>query len=187
MFKRLSELLDKRFAYIVVGLLLISYLVSRKAYPELPQLLRAKAVAIYTRKSASSGASEAPSLGDQWEQHRKEIFASRVAESQRRAVARYPALAVPHSEMNIRFVYRYQWMAKEDNARLHAPNWPELLADDCAKDSKVSPVAANATSTPPTAVPPSAKGATLAKSSAFHPPGAAAPPAPSIANVPQAP
>ena len=34
--------------------------------------------------------------------------------------------------MNIRFVFRYQWMVKDDNPRLRAPNWPELLADDCA-------------------------------------------------------
>lgn len=139
MLKRYTESMDKRFAYIVLGLLLISYLVCRKVYPELPKLVQAKVVSVFTGKPVSGGASDTQSLGDQWEQHRKEVFASRVAESQRRAIAKYPALGVAHSEMNIRFVYRYQWMLKEDSARLRAPNWPEMLADDCAKASNVLP------------------------------------------------
>lgn len=184
MYQRFTELVDKRFAFIFIGLLLISYLVCRKAYPELPQLLRAKAVAVFSGKSTSSKEADEQSLAAQWENRRREVFASRVAESQRRAIAKYPALAVPRSEMNIRFVYRYQWMAKEDNARLHSPNWPETLADDCAKASNVVPAAPNSAPKPPVA-------ASSPKNLVFVPPRAGAPPAPAAAaparSSPQAP
>ena len=61
-----------------------------------------------------------------------------VAESKRRAVAKYPDLAVANTEMNTRFVFRYNWMAKEGNALLQQANWPEQLAEDCAKACKAT-------------------------------------------------
>ena len=64
-----------------------------------------------------------------------EEFAARVAESQRLAVARYPALGTTTSEINMRFVHRYKLMLSEHSARLQDPNWPLLLADDCAAAS----------------------------------------------------
>ena len=72
-------------------------------------------------------------------------FAARVAESQRLAVARYPALGTTTSEINMRFVHRYKLMLSEHNARLQDPNWPLLLADDCAAASgmKVAGTKAN--------------------------------------------
>ena len=120
--------MDKRFFYIVLGLLVISYLVGKKTHPELLQDAQAKILAMWNGKAASTGATES----DQWEKHRQEVFAQRVADSKRRAIVKYPALAVANSEINLRFVFRYQWMAKEANPRLQASNWPELLADDCA-------------------------------------------------------
>ena len=124
--------MDKRFAYIVLGLLVILYLVCRKDHPEVLQQMQAKAVAVVTGKSAASDATTAAPGADQWDKHRQDVFASRLADSKRRAIAKYPDLAVANSEMNIRFVYRYKLMVKDDNPRLKAPNWPELLADDCA-------------------------------------------------------
>ena len=66
-----------------------------------------------------------------------EEFKRRVAESQRLAVARYPALGTTTSEINMRFVHRYKLMLGEHNARLQDPNWPMLLADDCAAASGI--------------------------------------------------
>ena len=60
-----------------------------------------------------------------------------VAESKRRAVAKYPDIAVAPTEMNSRFVFRYNWMVKENDPRLQEPNWPETLADECAAAAKV--------------------------------------------------
>lgn len=60
-----------------------------------------------------------------------------ISDSKRRAVAKYPDLAIVNTEMNSRFVFRYTRMTKENDARLQEPNWPETLADDCAAASKV--------------------------------------------------
>ncbi len=132
--------MDKRLLYIVFGLFVISYLVSRKTHPELLQEAKTKVMAMWNGKTATA---ETDSLASQWDKHRQEIFVQRVAESKRRAIAKYPTLAVADSEMNLRFVFRYQWMTKEANPRLQASNWPELLADDCAASmhTNVQPVA----------------------------------------------
>ena len=61
-----------------------------------------------------------------------------IAESKRRAIAKYPDLAVANTEMNSRFVFRYNWMVKEGNALLQEATWPEQLAEDCAKAAKVT-------------------------------------------------
>ena len=131
--------MDKRFFYITFGLLVILYLVGKKTHPELLQEAQARVVAMWNGKKASPGTTDA----GQWDKHRAEVFAQRVAESKRLAIAKYPALAVANSEMNLRFVFRYQWMAKEANPRLQTSNWPELLADDCAASihPDVKPVA----------------------------------------------
>ncbi len=127
--------MDKRFAYIVLGLLVILYLVGRKANPEILQDLQTKAVALAHGKSIWSLSTNTDPGSDSWDKHRQEVLASRVAESKRCALAKYPALAVADSEMNIRFVYRYHLMVKDNDPRLKVTNWPELLADDCAAAS----------------------------------------------------
>ena len=68
----------------------------------------------------------------------KAEFAALVGESKKRAIAKYPDIAVAPSEMNSRFVFRYNWMVKEGNALLQDATWPEKLAEDCAKASKVT-------------------------------------------------
>ncbi len=60
-----------------------------------------------------------------------------INESKKRAVAKYPDLGIANTEMNSRFVFRYNWLAKENNERLQDPNWPETLADECAAAAKV--------------------------------------------------
>ena len=75
----------------------------------------------------------------------KAELAQLVSESKRRAIAKYPDLAVANTEMNSRFVFRYNWMSKEGNARLQEANWPETLADDCAAAAKATARAGGAT------------------------------------------
>ena len=77
--------MDKRFAYIVLGLLVISYLVCRKDHPEVLQQVQAKAVAVVTGKTE---AAKADPGAEQWDQHRQDVFASRFADSKRRAIAK---------------------------------------------------------------------------------------------------
>ena len=62
-------------------------------------------------------------------------LAEGVAESKTRAVDKYPDLAVPNTEINIRFVFRYKALLAEKSPRLQDPNWPEELADECAKSA----------------------------------------------------
>jgi hypothetical protein len=76
-----------------------------------------------------------------------EEFARRVAVSQAQAVARYPSLGTANSEMNSRFIFRYKRMVSEHNARLQDPNWPLLLAEDCAAASGLKPGGSPATGT----------------------------------------
>ena len=131
--------MDKRLLYIIVGLLVIGYVMGQKTQPELMQEMRSKAVAMWNKKSLSPGTDDAgPSAAD-WEKHRQTVFASRVADSKRRAIAKYPTLETAESEMNVRFVYRYKCMVKDGNPRLKTPDWPELLADDCAATMHLKP------------------------------------------------
>ena len=67
----------------------------------------------------------------------KAELARLISESQRRAVAKYPDLTLVNTEMNSRFVFRYNYLVKENNPRLQQPNWPETLADECAAASQV--------------------------------------------------
>ena len=60
------------------------------------------------------------------------VLAQEVASSQLRAIDQYPELAVPNSEINLRFVFRYKNLLAEKSPRLQDPRWPEELADECA-------------------------------------------------------
>ena len=55
-----------------------------------------------------------------------------VTLSQQAAIRKYPALAVRDSPMNTAFVARYTLWKQRDDPRLRQPNWPEVVADDCA-------------------------------------------------------
>ena len=88
--------------------------------------------------TATAGTEPGPAAPSAEAVRAKAEFATLVGESKKRAVAKYPDLAVASTEMNSRFVFRYNWMAKEGNALLQDANWPEKLADDCAKASRVT-------------------------------------------------
>ena len=62
-------------------------------------------------------------------------LASRIAQAQRSAVAKYPELSVAGSEINSRFVFRYKRLLAQNSARLQDPSWPLQLADECAAAS----------------------------------------------------
>ncbi len=81
----------------------------------------------------------------------KSEFANLVMQSQRAAIAKYPALRNVNSEINIRFNFRCKLLLDEHNPRLQDPNWPVQLADECARDSNVRPAP------PPAPVPPGTK------------------------------
>ncbi len=55
-----------------------------------------------------------------------------VSESQKRAVATYPALGKLGSPINTLFVKRHTALKANDNLRLHSSDWPEKLARECA-------------------------------------------------------
>ena len=64
-------------------------------------------------------------------------LARSVTESQKQAVALYPALATPNSDFNARFVTRYQRLQAEHSPRLQEPDWPMQLAVECAAAGEV--------------------------------------------------
>ena len=76
------------------------------------------------------------------------MLAQEVAASQLRAIDKYPELAVPNSEINLRFVFRYKNLVAEKSTRLQDSRWPEKLADECAtaatptKSKKITQTAA---------------------------------------------
>ena len=83
----------------------------------------------------------------------KAELANLVAQSQRLALAKYPALGTVNSEINIRFNFRYKRMLADYSPRLQDPNWPLQLADECAQAANVHPVAAaHPATTPPPSV-----------------------------------
>lgn len=59
-------------------------------------------------------------------------FLADVKVFQRRAIAKYPELAVGNSPFNRRFVARYKEWQDHHDPRLDRANWPEVLAEDCA-------------------------------------------------------
>ena len=73
------------------------------------------------------------------EKEEKATHDQQVAASQQRAVAKYPALAVQGSEINLRFVYRYKNLVQQNSPRLRDSNWPEQLAEECAAASGMLP------------------------------------------------
>ena len=60
-------------------------------------------------------------------------FQRQVAASQRRAVQAHPSLGVAGSHFNVAFTARYKLMAKRQDKRLASPDWPEKLAEECAR------------------------------------------------------
>ena len=90
----------------------------------------------------------------------KDPAADLVAQSEGAALAKYPALGVPDSEINLRFNARYkQWVA-DQSPRLREPSWPEQLADECARDTTARTVAMPPTPTPSAAPLPKTAAAT---------------------------
>ncbi len=66
-------------------------------------------------------------------------FATAVEESKRRAIRRYPELAVAGSEFNRVFVAEYNRLTAQRSGDLLLVTWPETLADECAgKNTRVS-------------------------------------------------
>ncbi len=66
-------------------------------------------------------------------------FAAAVEASKRRAIRRYPELAVAGSEFNRAFVAGYNRLTTEHSSSLLLVTWPETLADECArKNARVS-------------------------------------------------
>ena len=76
-------------------------------------------------------------------------LAKGVAASKERAVDLYPDLAVPNSEINLRFVFRYKALLAEKSARLQDPSWPEKLAAECARAANGTLKPKKTTSTAP--------------------------------------
>ena len=58
--------------------------------------------------------------------------AKSIAESQKRAVANHPTLAVAGSPFNKAFIARLKTWRTAHDPRLDRSDWPEILADDCA-------------------------------------------------------
>jgi hypothetical protein len=63
----------------------------------------------------------------------REHFASLVGESQARAIAKHPELGKAGSPLNIKFVDTYKDLKAKQSPRLQEPDWPERLAEECAK------------------------------------------------------
>ena len=59
-------------------------------------------------------------------------LAQQIVASKLRAIDKHPTLAIPNSEVNLRFVFRYKKLVEEKSPRLQEPDWPEKLADECA-------------------------------------------------------
>ncbi len=61
-----------------------------------------------------------------------DVLAQQVEFSKQRAIEKHPDLAVPNSEINSRFIFRYKRLVEEKSERLQDPAWPEKLAEECA-------------------------------------------------------
>lgn len=140
---------------------------------------------------------------------RKAELAALVSQSQKAALARYPALGEATSEMNIRFNYRYKRMLAEYSPRLQDPAWPLQLADECAQATGIRPAvkgpataplppkpatAPQTASMPPRPVPSASVPAQAvritpppaAQTLAFHPAATGAPQVPAAPSAPPA-
>ena len=94
----------------------------------------ASAAPVLAQATSAQAAAPPPSPAQE-----RSIHDQQVAASQQRAVARYPALAVEDSEINLRFVFRYKNLVQQNSPRLLDPNWPEQLAEECAVAAGMSP------------------------------------------------
>ena len=70
-----------------------------------------------------------------------------VALSQQAAIRKHPALGVKGTKLNSEFLQRYRQWQEASDWHLQLDNWPERLADECAKDA-VAAAAAVPTPTP---------------------------------------
>jgi hypothetical protein len=66
------------------------------------------------------------------------ITATKTADSQKRAIAKYPQLAVASTPLNQEFVRRYNGLKASGDAMLQDPDWPEKLAKQCSDSISAS-------------------------------------------------
>ena len=85
--------------------------------------------AVVQHASPSAPTTATPAVVNQAEQD----FAAAVEASKRRAIRRYPELAVAGSEFNRAFVAGYNRLTTEHSSSLLLVTWPETLADECAR------------------------------------------------------
>ena len=76
-------------------------------------------------------------------------LANLIAQSQQKAVEKYPALGVANSEINIRFAFRHKHLLEDRSSRLQDPAWPLELADECARASGIVPATQRASTKSP--------------------------------------
>lgn len=116
-------------------------------------------------------------------------------EWQARAVEKYPALGVPGSELNIRYVEAYRERQKVNPAFFADPKWPLILADELATPGQVpdktvpSIPALNTTPTPtapPTVGVTDVSSTTPSTTTIHSAPSATPPPSSGIADAPSA-
>lgn len=82
-------------------------------------------------------------LYDREREIERESNAAETAESQKRAAALYPQLAVADSQLNQEFLRRHNSLKASNDPILQNPDWPELLAKQSS--NAVSAPAQNAT------------------------------------------
>ncbi len=63
-----------------------------------------------------------------------EDFQRAVVQSKARAVRAHPSLGTAGSHFNAAFVARYQQLRQKRSPRLDSSDWPERLAEECARD-----------------------------------------------------
>jgi len=106
----------------IVALYGISLMSKTESNQESISNARAKVVASPDNKARDEKRAE-------WVRHGiPEPFAASAA----RALAKYPALGVAGSKLNNKFVEMYRDFWQRKDGLLNSPNWPELLADECA-------------------------------------------------------
>ena len=60
-------------------------------------------------------------------------FDQQVEQSKKHAIEHYPELAQAGTPLNARFVEQYKVWRARDDSHLQMANWPEQLANECAK------------------------------------------------------
>lgn len=108
-------------------------------------------------------------------------------DSQHRAMEKYPDLAKSGTPLNKLFISLVHQFEIEHSPRLQQPDWPERLADECAKDLVIAPVGPPVAA-PPTPAPSTPKPVSAPTPAPSVPKTAAAPtPAPMVQTVAAAP